>query len=204
MPDIGRFLIMVAIVELTPGPNMAYLAALTLGEGRRAGLSAVAGVALGLALIGAAAALGLAAIIANSPVVWQVLRWSGIAFLLWLAWQGWSAAGEVSPSHTRPGPPLRNFEHGLITNLLNPKAALFYIAVLPEFVDRGSGALGQTLLLTAISVSVATIVHLMVVSFAAHAHPWLSDPARNRGVRRALALALAGVAIWFAMTTQPP
>lgn len=204
MPDIGRFLLMVAIVELTPGPNMAYLATLTLTEGRRAGIAAVAGVALGLALIGSAAATGLATIVTASPVAWQILRWGGIAFLLWLAWRGWRAAGELSPGHARPARALRNFEHGVITNLLNPKAALFYVAVLPEFVARGADALRQTLLLTMISVAVATLVHLGVVSFAAHLHPWLSDPARNRGVRRALALALAAVAIWFAMTTKAP
>ena len=78
------------IVELTPGPNMAYLAALSLSKGVRAGAAAVAGVALGLSLSGIAAALGLAAIIDSSRFLYEVLRWGGVAYLLWLAWEGWT------------------------------------------------------------------------------------------------------------------
>ena len=79
---LASYVMTVLVIELTPGPNMAYLAALTLAAGRKAGLAAVAGVALGLSLIGIAAAAGLATLIAASPMIWGALRWSVPAFLV--------------------------------------------------------------------------------------------------------------------------
>lgn len=188
------------LIEATPGPNMAYLAALSMTEGRRAGLRAVAGVALGLALIGAAAAFGLAEVLTRSPTLWQALRWAGVAFLLWLAWEGWHGSGETSPG-TASGGELRHFVRGLTTNLLNPKAALFYVALLPKFISADAPALPQALALTALSVAVATMIHLAIVLLAAQAHGMLNSPARARTVRRVLALALVGVTLWFAAST---
>src|SRR3954447_6250557 len=80
------FALTCAIVEITPGPNMAWLAALSLSRGWRIGLAAVAGVALGLSAYGIAAALGVAAVIENSAFLYEALRWGGVAYLLWLAW----------------------------------------------------------------------------------------------------------------------
>ena len=82
------------LIELTPGPNMAYLAVIAATEGRRPGYAAVAGVALGLAVMGLLAALGLAVVVQNQPWAYQALRWGGVAYLLWLAWDGWRGAGE--------------------------------------------------------------------------------------------------------------
>ncbi len=87
------------LIELTPGPNMAYLATVALAQGRRPALMAVAGVALGLSLSGVAAALGLAAIAVSTPMLLDVLRYAGIAYLLWLAWDTWRdpvATGRMS------------------------------------------------------------------------------------------------------------
>lgn len=188
------------LIEATPGPNMAYLAALTLGEGRGAGLRAIAGVAAGLALVGLAAAFGLAELLTRSPLAWSLLRWAGVAYLLWLAWDGWHGSGDTSPGHPRPDGS-RYFVRGLTTNLLNPKAAIFYVAMLPEFVARDAAPLPQTLALTALSVGVASAIHLTIVLAAAQAHGFLSRPSRARATRRVLAVALAVVAIWFAVTT---
>ncbi len=179
---------------------MAYLAALTMAEGRGAGLRAVAGVALGLALIGAAAAFGLTEVLTRSPIAWHALRWAGVAYLLWLAWEGWHGGGETSPGTARGGD-LRHFGRGLTTNLLNPKAALFYVALLPKFISPDAPALPQALALTALSVAVATTIHLAIVLLAAQAHRILNSPAQARTVRRLLALALVGVAVWFAAST---
>ncbi|MGL5010530.1 MAG: LysE family translocator, partial [Paracoccaceae bacterium] len=82
---ITAFTVAAVAIELTPGPNMVWLAIVAATDGRRAGYAAVAGVALGLAVIGVAAAYGLAALVAGSPVAYQVLRWAGVAYLLWLA-----------------------------------------------------------------------------------------------------------------------
>lgn len=191
-----------AVIELTPGPNMAYLAIIAATEGRRPGYAAVAGVALGLGLVGLAAAFGLAAAINASPAAYQALRWGGVAYLLWLAWDGWRGDGEAV-THAAPGSSLgRFFRRGLITNLLNPKAAVFYIAVLPGFVSPAGPVLAETLTLSLIYVAVATVIHAGIVTAAGAARSLLTDPARERRIRRALSLALAVIALWFAWKTR--
>jgi threonine/homoserine/homoserine lactone efflux protein len=188
------------IVELTPGPNMAYLAMIAATEGRRPGLAAVAGVALGLAVIGLLAALGLGTIIAAEPVLYQALRWGGVGYLLWLAWDGWRGAAEPV-RHAAAGSSLgRFFRRGLVTNLLNPKAAAFYVAVLPSFMGA-EGGVAQAVLLSGVYVAVATVAHLGIVLLASLAQVVLDDPDRSRKVRRALSLALVGVALWFLLRT---
>jgi threonine/homoserine/homoserine lactone efflux protein len=198
MPSVVEFLLMSLLVELTPGPNMTTLAALSLAHGRRAGLAAVAGVALGLAIVGALAAFGLTAAIQSSPLLFQTLRWAGVIWLLWLALEAWlSADGKAAPPEHADF-----FRKGLLTNLLNPKAAIFYVAVLPTFLRPESGSLiGQTLLLVAIYVAVATAIHLGLVLAAARLRDTLGTT-QLRYVRRAMAVALAGVAVWFGWQTR--
>ena len=198
------FAITCAIIELTPGPNMAYLAALSISHGARVGAAAVAGVALGLAIYGFVAALGLAAIIEQSNVLYGLLRWGGVAYLLWLAWEAWSSERDTGPEagdgagNTR----LAVFRRSLITNLLNPKAGVFYVAVVPSFVAPGAGSvIAQTLLLSGIFVAIASAIHLSIVLLASRLHGILSSPPRRRAARKAMALALAGIAIWFAIST---
>lgn len=188
------------VIELTPGPNMAYLALIAATEGRKPGYAAVAGVALGLAVMGAAAALGLTAVIAASPFAYQALRWGGVAYLLWLAWDGWRGGAEGN-GHAKAGSSLgRFFWRGLITNLLNPKAAVFYVAVLPGFLSPGA-SVADVVTLTAIYVGVATAVHGGIVTAAGAAQAWLADAARETVTRRVLSLALVGVAAWLIWKT---
>lgn len=200
MDTIAAFALTSFLVELTPGPNMAYLALVAATEGRRRGYAAVAGVALGLAVLGVLAAMGVAALIAASPTAYQALRWAGVGYLLWLAWQGWRGA-EAAEGETAAGAPLTVwFRRGVITNLLNPKAAVFYVAVLPEFLLPGDG-FGPGLVLSGIYVGIATAVHAMIVTLAGAAHALLADPVRERRVRRVLSLALVGVAVWLLLRT---
>lgn len=203
---LASYVMTVLVIELTPGPNMAYLAALTLGAGRRAGLAAVAGVALGLALIGVAAAVGLAALVAASPAIWAALRWAGGLYLLYLAWETWRGDKETSPAGTASliRTNARYFSRGVITNILNPKAALFYVAIVPRFLPESGPTLGHGLGLTAISVAVATTVHLAIVLLAARMHPLLSQPGRMERTRHGLAIGLGAIAIWFLLTTTSP
>jgi threonine/homoserine/homoserine lactone efflux protein len=197
---LGTFALASFLIELTPGPNMAWLVLLTLSEGRRPGFAAVLGVALGLAVVGVAAAFGLAALIANSPVLWHTLRWAGVAFLLWLAWEGWRGAEEDDGASHRMVP-LAAFRRGLVTNLLNPKAALFYVAVVPGFVEAGAPPLPQALILSSLYVAVATAIHAGLVVLAGAVRPIVLQPRRERIVRRVLSALLALVALWFAVKT---
>jgi threonine/homoserine/homoserine lactone efflux protein len=205
LPTLAAFVLTCTIVEVTPGPNMAYLAALSLSRGLAIGLAAVAGVALGLSVYGIAAALGLAAVIESSAFLYEGLRWGGVAYLLWLAWEAWATAGDISPdeasaeSHALASA----FRRGLVTNLLNPKAAVFYIAVLPEFVDLAAGRIvAQTLVLSAIYVAIATAIHALIVLTSSKLRGLFDRPDRIRPVRRILAVMLAGVAIWLVWSTR--
>ena len=197
------FLLTSLVLELTPGPNMGTLASLTLERGRGAGLAAVAGVALGLAVVGSLAAFGLTAVVTESPALYQTLRWAGILYLLYLAYDAWRDAGQGAGIALEPEGAGSLFLRGFTVNLLNPKAAIFYMAVLPSFIDTARGAvLGQNLTLVAIYVAVATAVHTGVVLLAARLRPYLLAGAGERLVRRALAVVMAAIAVWFAWETR--
>lgn len=191
------------MIELTPGPNMTYLAVLTLADGRRAGFAAVAGVASGLLLIGLLAAFGVAALISDSRILYEFFRWAGALYMFWLAYDIWrgeeptEAEGEAGQAK-----PDRYFFRGFLTNVLNPKAAVFYIAVLPQFIDANRDLLPQTVALTLAYVAVATIVHGGIVALASSARPLLQDADRMRMVRRVLAIGLLLVALWLLWSTK--
>lgn len=191
------------LVELTPGPNMAYLAVLSASQGRRTGFAAALGVGLGLLVVGLAAALGLAAVIKSTPFLYQALRWGGVAYLLWLAWEGWQTAAETSPGKAgdmnNPG---KYFLRGFASNLLNPKAGIFYIAILPSFVDVAKNIVSQTVALSLIYVAIATTVHVAIVALAGAARPLLSDQRRSQVIRRTFSILLAAIAIWFGFATR--
>jgi threonine/homoserine/homoserine lactone efflux protein len=197
--DTLSFILTAVVIEITPGPNMTWLAVVSALEGRRAGFAAVAGIALGLSVIGFAGALGAAALIQSSPILYEALRWAGVLFLLYLAADGWLAA--AGPQQADKGSYRGYFLRGLLTNIFNPKALLFYIAVLPGFVSPQHPVMPQTLVLTVIYVTVATVIHVLITLMAGTLEPVLNDPRRERLARRWLSALLALVAIWFAIST---
>jgi threonine/homoserine/homoserine lactone efflux protein len=198
---LATFALASALIEVTPGPNMTWLAVVTVSEGRPKGYAAVAGVFLGLFAVGVASSLGLAALMTERPAAWQVLRWAGIAYLVWLAWDAWRAADGREDGHEGGAGAGAFFRRGLVTNLLNPKAALFFVSVLPAFTADTGPLIPQTLVLTAFYVAIATTVHAGIVTLAGTARALLTDREKSRTVRRALAVALFGVAVWFAWTS---
>lgn len=184
------------IIELTPGPNMTWLVLVAAEEGRRKAFPAVAGVGLGLAIVGAISAVGVAEIVRSSTLAYEVLRWAGIGFLFWLAFDAWRGDGAEEDGRRRS-----YFLRGLMSNLLNPKAFIFYVSVLPTFVNPAGDLLRETLSLTAIYVAIATAVHAFLVMAAGALRPLLRRPDVEQIARRALALLLALVAVWFAFST---
>lgn len=196
------FILTAFVIELTPGPNMGYLAVLSIDRGRTAGLAAVAGVALGLLLLGLAAGFGLGSLISETRWLYEALRWGGVGYLVWLAWDSYREAQKPLEQDGTQKNLLGYFGRGLITNLLNPKAAVFYIAVLPNFIAGGNAAGPQSLLLTLVYVAVATLVHLGIVLLASTLQPLLaSNKVRGRaGI--VFSLVLLGIAIWLAITTH--
>jgi threonine/homoserine/homoserine lactone efflux protein len=204
--DLFTFLLAVLVLELTPGPNMAYLATLALSRGRAAGLIATAGIAFGLAVHAAVAGLGAGVLIQQYPLLYDVLRWIGVCYLLYLAWDGWRSEKEISPERAdlviMAGPLLLR---GFLSNVFNPKSVLFFVSVLPTFVGTGPGAPSlptQMAVFGALYVGIATAVHGTIVVLAAQLRPWLVAGPRQQTMRRALSVVLALVAIWLAWTTR--
>ncbi len=159
----------VAVVELgmalTPGPNMAYLAARSIGHGARAGMIALSGTAVGFVVYLIAAAFGLAALFAAVPAAFVVIKTAGALYLLYLAWQVVrpGAHSPFEPGTVEEVTPTRLFAVGLVTNLLNPKVALLYAAVLPQFIDQSQPVWPQFLILGGVQILVGLLVNAAVV-----------------------------------------
>lgn len=187
------------LIELTPGPNMAYLAILAADRGRLPGLAAVAGVALGLTLLGLLAISGLGTLVLDHAWLYQALRWAGVAYLVYLAWEAWTDSRKPIEVPDPFAGSWRFFRRGLVTNLLNPKAALFYITIMPGFLPEAT--LGNALLFGTVYVSVATLVHAGVVLLAGTVQPLLTIDRRRRQMGTIFALLLLAVALWVALTT---
>lgn len=202
MLNLAAFAFTALLIELTPGPNMSYIAITALSRGRAAGFALIGGIAVGLLLVGLLAATGLAVFIQSNNTVYQILRWAGVLYLLWLAWDGWRTANETSP-HTvdTTSTATTYFRRGLITNLLNPKAAVFYVATLPQFIDPSRPALPQSLTLTLIYVTIATAIHAVIVITGTQARSFLAHEARMVKIRRVLSGLLAVAAVWLAIST---
>lgn len=196
----SALLVALAIVELTPGPNMGWLATLSARAGFKAGLRAVLGVTLGLALQVVAAIIGLSAVLASSLVLYEALRWAGVAFMVYLAWESWTESRDPAPAQVAG---YGNFKHGLIANLLNPKALIFYIAVVGQFADPVRGSLElQILVLGAIHIAMATLVHLAIIALGTRLGVALERWRTSLPVRVSFAIALLLIAVWLAVSTS--
>lgn len=198
---LAPFILTSLLLELTPGPNMAYLALLSASRGRVPGLYAVVGVALGLAIIGSLAAGGLTALVVSNRWLWEILRWAGIGYLVWLAYDTWMESRAPLETLDDSGDGMVFFRRGLITNLLNPKAGLFYVTVLPSFANPDVPLVPQIALLTFTYVAVATLVHFAIVMVAGGLTPLFAHPKIRRWAGVVFALALVGVAVWVAIKT---
>lgn len=197
------FLVAVALIELTPGPNMGWLALVSAARGRLAGFAAVAGATVGLAVWMLAAAFGLTELFALWPALFQGLRWAGVAFMLWLAWEAWRepVTGDQLPPDERT---LRGlFVRGVTGNLLNPKAAVFYVALLPTFMRPDHSApLVQALTLGSLHLAVAVFVHSLIVLGGAGAASVIHRRIQGTALRAVMAGGLVIVALWLGWQTR--
>jgi threonine/homoserine/homoserine lactone efflux protein len=160
----------IALVELglvlTPGPNMIYLVSRSVAQGRRAGLISLAGVGIGFLVYLLAASAGLATLFALVPEIYVALKIAGALYLLWLAWNAVrpGAHSVFAPTELEPDRPRKLFGMGLLTCLLNPKIAILYISLLPQFLDPARGHLGlQSLVLGLVQLIVGVLVNAVFV-----------------------------------------
>ncbi|WP_203322141.1 LysE family translocator [Pseudoxanthomonas beigongshangi] len=154
---------------LTPGPNMIYLVSRSISQGRMAGLVSLGGVALGFVFYVLCAAFGITALMMAVPYAYDALQLAGALYLLYLAWQAIRPGGR-SPFQVRDLPqdgPRKLFAMGFATTLLNPKVAVMYLSLLPQFIDPAHGSvLSQSLLLGFTQISVSVSVNALIVAMA--------------------------------------
>ena len=203
---VGIALVALGLV-LTPGPNMLYLVSRSVTQGRRAGLISLLGVAAGFAVYLLAATAGIATLFALVPPVYLAIKLAGAAYLLWLAWQAVRPGGG-SPFQPKPlpeDPPRRLFTMGAVTNLLNPKIAILYVSLLPQFVDPSRGHVAtQSLILGLVQIGIALTVNAMIVVTAGSVAGFLAQrPTWLRVQRYLMGTVLAGIALRIAADRTP-
>ena len=173
MPTLDTLVIYVpvaVVMAFTPGPATLFVLSRAASLGRRTGLISAAGIMSGTAVLIVLAAAGLTGVLAASPAAFEIVKDAGAAYLVYLGVRAWRAAAGADPFAGAPSsaiPPGRAYRDGIVTELLNPKAALFYASVLPQFVDprRGAPAL-QVLALGAVFCARASVA-LSLIAFGA-------------------------------------
>ncbi|MGH8088686.1 MAG: LysE family translocator [Stenotrophomonas sp.] len=203
MPDPSHLLAFTLIalgMVLTPGPNMIYLVSRSICQGRAAGLVSLGGIAVGLMVYLLCAVLGISALFMAVPHAYDALRIGGALYLLYLAWQALRPGGR-SPFELRTLPqdsPRRLFSMGLFTALLNPKIAVLYLSLLPQFIqphDHGS-VMAQSLLLGSLQIATSISVNGVIVLAAGSIAAFLAGRPRWQVVQRALmGTVLGGLAV---------
>jgi len=190
---------------VTPGPNMMYLVARSLGQGLRAGMTSLAGVVAAFACYLGLTAAGLSVVFATVPALYLVVKVLGAAYHAWLAWGVLRGRRSVLSSHdVAPDSPRRLMAMGFLTCILNPKIALMYAALLPQFVDTERGSTGQQIvLLGLVQIVVATTVNAGWVLLAGRIRSTLQQrPAAERATRYVVGLLLGGFAVHLAASTS--
>ncbi|MBT2383369.1 LysE family translocator [Streptomyces sp. ISL-11] len=200
---VGMALVALGMV-LTPGPNMIYLVSRSVTQGRKAGMVSLIGVAVGFFVYLLAAIAGIAALFALVPAVYTAVKLAGAAYLAWLAWKTLKPGGvsAFDPKPLPPDPPRKLFTMGLVTNLLNPKIAILYISVLPQFVepDRGNVA-GQSLILGLTQIAIAITVNGLIAMAAGSISGFLRSRPRWLSIQRyVMGTVLAGISVRVALT----
>ena len=207
--ELLLFMAAVFVLNATPGVDLLLTVTRTLQGGARAGVAAALGINAGCVLHTLAAAFGLAALMAVSATAFTVVKWAGAAYLLWLAlgmwraaWRSSAAAAVDTQAQTRSFG--ADFRVGLVTNVLNPKVALFFLAFLPQFVAPGTAhktlaflGLGLVFLLQ------STVFLLAVVALAAQLQRWPSSPRAGRGLN-GIGAALFAALAWRLVSTRQP
>lgn len=209
MPDFTTLVLFAAAclaLCATPGPDMLLIASRSISQGKASGFATLAGIQAGTYCHALAVALGLSELFLAVPVAYDVVRYAGAAYLLYLAWQSFRSTGTV----LAPTPGLRRypigvvFRQGLLTNLLNPKMALFVLALFPQFVNPDAGSVAvQILLLATVLNLIGIVVNGMVIVMASRLGRAFSGRTRlRRAPQLLLGTVFAGLAVRLAFDSR--
>jgi threonine/homoserine/homoserine lactone efflux protein len=202
---LALFAAAVMLLALTPGPVWVYLISRTLTQGRRAGYFSLIGVMAGVLVHLVAAAVGLSALLLAVPAAFHAIKLAGAAYLLWLAWSTLRGGGfSFTPRALPPVPDRVLFRQSLTASVVNPKVAMFYLSLFPQFVDPAAGSvLLQSLALGAVHVTVSTLIDGSLVTVAGALAGWLAArPSWLRLQRWVLGSAFGALAVWLALTPR--
>jgi homoserine/homoserine lactone efflux protein len=194
------FLLITTVLILVPGPIVTLVIATSASKGMRAGLVTVAGTSSGNAVLLAAIALGLGWILSHALAWFEMLRFVGAAYLIWLGIQAWCGAGRAAPV---PPNDRVYFWRGFLVALSNPKTIAFFTAFLPQFVDPSLPAAPQLALMCAVSALLAALSDSGWAILAGLGRTWLTQPARAKLLGRLSGLTLIGGGIWLSLTRRP-
>ncbi|MBR7919302.1 LysE family translocator [Burkholderia vietnamiensis] len=206
LPTLIAFGLVSLGMALTPGPNMLYLISRSICQGRRAGLVSLGGVALGFVFYMFCAAFGITALLLTVPYAYDALRFCGAAYLLYLAWQalrpGGRSAFEVRQLPHDSG--ARLFTMGFVTNLANPKIAVMYLSLLPQFISPAHGSvLAQSLALGCVQIAVSVSINALIACMAGSIAGFLAGrPLWARTQRWLMGTVLAGLAVRIAVESR--
>jgi threonine/homoserine/homoserine lactone efflux protein len=200
---VAGFAVVAAALTITPGLDTALVLRAALTRARREAMATAAGIVAGLFVWGAAAAVGVSALLAASATAFDVLRYAGAAYLVGYGVRLLVAAARHRPHGDRPasdvpGSALRAARAGLLTNLLNPKVGVFYVALLPQFVPAGSDPLLVGLLLAAVHGALSAVWFLLLISLATALSRWLRRPTTVRVIDGVTGTALVGFGVRLA------
>jgi threonine/homoserine/homoserine lactone efflux protein len=196
----AAFLVISVLLLLTPGPIVTLIIATGATQGARAALITVAGTTIGNFVLIGAIAFGLSIVLKFASELFEVMRWAGAAYLVWLGIQAWRNAGAPE------GPAPRNrvhFSRGIVVALTNPKTIAFFTAFLPQFVDPALPAGPQLAAMCAAWFVLAGLTDSIWAFAAGWARGWFLDPARKKWLGRASGLALIGGGIWLSLVRRP-
>lgn len=194
------FLLITVVLILVPGPIVTLVIATSATKGLRAGLVTVAGTTAGNAVLLAMIASGLSFILGHALYWFDILRFAGAAYLIWLGIQAWRGAGRGVSTPPRDHV---HFGRGFVVALSNPKTIAFFTAFLPQFVDPGLPVARQLVVMCVVSALLAGLSDCAWASFAGLGRAWLMHPSRARLIGRFSGLVLIGGGIWLSLTRRP-
>ena len=202
---LSVFIVAALAVGISPGPGMLYAVARGIGQGSGAALVSVLGLSTGSFVNCLIAALGMSAVLAASPLAYDIVRYLGAAYLCYLAYRILRTRGEgISVGRVRREGLGRMYVQGIITNIVNPKSALFYLSFVPQFVDPARGSPFMQFILLGLIFNIGgNTVNLLVAVFFGRIGDWLSHhPCVWQYQRWFTASVLAGLALHLALSTR--
>jgi homoserine/homoserine lactone efflux protein len=194
----GAFLVITAVLIVTPGPIVTLVIATGVSQGVRAALVTVAGTSIGNALLLATVAVGLGWVLQNAAALFDLMRFAGAAYLVWLGVQAWRHAG-AAPA---PRSGTVNFSRGLLVAVSNPKTIVFFTAFLPQFIDPHLPVARQLIVMCAVTAVLAALSDSLWALASGLGRAWFIKPARARWLGRLSGAVLIGGGVWLSLARR--